>query len=529
MANSIIDLLAPLSQGNKQAILSIITPVINAYPDDSRSNALLDPAVFPSNDIRITANRVRQFYEIAIRFASEVSSNDTRVREFSHFNCNIGRVGADLTCLRNFIDRFGLRVFRRPLAASEKTRFEQIYMIQPVGRGALNTLVGVILMSPEFFYLTEVGGTGISSQASMLSLTDYEIASRLSYLYWQSMPDDELFQAAASGQLRTEAQRRIQIDRMFLNPRVKQTIEKFFADHLTIDKLPPINTANSPDFAGFANGFTVGVNDIALAEEMRQEIRDMVDYYVWQKNSSFADMFTSQISFAKGARLSQIYGVPQWNGSFSQLVSFPDKARSRGLLGRAAVQATGNTMKSMAHLGAKTIREWMCIDVPAPPSEVQNISQPPPTTTLTSRQLFEQLTSSPGCIGCHKILNPPGFIMERFDALGRYREAERVINSQGSLLATLPINSTVEIELNQGTRKTISSPIEFFEEMVASGRANACLAQQFFRFGNRIKESLSNDGCILKSMNDALNSTGKMQEMFKAVGLHPHFAQRRIQ
>ena len=119
--------------------------------------------------------------------------------------------------------------------------------------------------------------------------------------------------------------------------------------------------------------------------------------------------------------------------------------------------------------------------------------------------------------------------MERFDALGRYRDLERVLSPQGAVLASLPINSSVEIEFIPGVKKTVSQPIEIFNEMVASGRVNACLAQQFFRFGNRVRESVSDDGCVLKSMTDAHTATGKMQDMFKAIGTHPHFVQRRIQ
>lgn len=529
MVNSVFELLQPLASGNRIAVTSVLSSIIQRYPEDIRQNGLLEPAVFPSTDLRISGSRVRGFYDIALKFAAEVSSDDTRVREFSHFNCTIGRSGADLTCLRNFIDRFGLRVFRRPLTAAEKTRFEQIYMSQPAGRDSFRTLVGTMLMSPEFFYLTEVGGSGVSGQASMLTLNDYEIASRLSYLYWQSMPDDALFQAAANGQLRTEVGRKAQIDRMFTDARVKVMVEQFFEDHLTLDKLPAINARNTTDFAGFANGFQVSVADEALSEEMRQEVRDMVNYYVWQKNSSFGDMFTSQFSFAKGPRLAQLYGVPQWSGSPTQLISFPAPAQARGLLGRAAVQATGNTIKNIAHLGSKVVREWMCQDIPPPPAEAQDAIQPPATTTQTSRQGFEQLTSPASCNGCHKSINPPGFVMERFDALGRYREAERVLSGQGALLASLPINSSAEVEFIPGVKKTVSQPIDIFHEMVASGRVNACLAQQFFRFGHRVRESVTNDGCVLKSMTDAHTSTGRMQDMFKAIGTHPHFVQRRIQ
>jgi hypothetical protein len=188
---------------------------------------------------------------------------------------------------------------------------------------------------------------------------------------------------------------------------------------------------------------------------------------------------------------------------------------------------SGGTIKAKAHIGGKTIREWNCDDIPPPPPSIQNIAVPPePKAESTSREAFERLTAGSDCIGCHYKINPPGFVMDRFDAIGRYQETETIIDRSGSILARLPINSNATFESMPGRSVEVKYPIDLFEEMVASGKAEACFATQFFRFAEREKEDLTQDSCTLRAMHQTLDKEG-MQAMFKSLAKSPSFVVRR--
>jgi hypothetical protein len=154
---------------------------------------------------------------------------------------------------------------------------------------------------------------------------------------------------------------------------------------------------------------------------------------------------------------------------------------------------------------------------------------PPYDPTKSTRQRYENLTSPPACIGCHAQFNPIGFALEKLDAIGRYREVERIFNAAGIEVAQIPIDSTVEFRSLPSVPRTVTHPIEVFQSMIDTGKAEACFAQQYFRFANRVHEDLNVNSCALQSLHNELRREGgTMQNMLKQIALSDDFKTRRI-
>jgi hypothetical protein len=387
-----------------------------------------------------------------------------------------------------------------------------------------------MLMSPDFFYVKEVDGALSASKPDTLDLSAFELASRLSFLLWQSMPDEELFDASADGSLLTPAGFQTQLDRLYESARTRETIDLFFEELLGAETLPALNGTNSSAFAAFASGLSIPPGDTELPHQMRQELDDLVEHYVWETEANFDALFTSGHSFAREAELAALYGVAPWTGSHTSLVPFPSDNEARGLIGRALFQISGSHLKETAKLGARILREWNCTQLADPPPDLMNQIRPPAyDPTKSTRQRYTDLTAPIACAGCHAQINPLGFAMERLDALGRYRMIERVYAPNGTLAAEIPIDSTVNFSPITGVSRQVSTPIEVFRAMTESGRVQACFSQQYFRFAHRRHEDTTADGCALKELHEELTSDhGSMKRMFKKIAESAEFRQRRV-
>jgi mono/diheme cytochrome c family protein len=499
LRNTFLDLLNVFSPSEQALIYGRISAALETFPADTPQQNFLEERAFAGTDLSITPLHIGALYDSAKALADEVTLHSERRRVFSHGNCNFGTNTSGRNCVRNFIRKFGRRAHRRALTNEEEAIYETFYFSRP-STTAYRELIITMLMSPDFFYHREVNG---SAEGDVLTLDAFEVANRLSYLFWQTMPDEVLFDAAADGSLLTASGYETQLDRLYNSPRTQETIDLFFEELLGVHTLPALNGTSSAAFEAFAAGLGITPGDTLLPQQMRTELDDMVQHYVWETNSNFDDLFTSAHSFARSPQLAALYGVPVWDGSSANLVPFPSEAEARGLLGRALFQISGSHLKETAKLGARILREWNCSELSDPPPDLMNQIRPPAyDPTKSTRQRYEDLTAPVSCAGCHVQINPLGFAMERLDALGRYREIERIYDTNGTLVNQIPINSAVTFSPLPGVSHQVSTPIEVFRAMSESHKVQACFAQQYFRFAYRRHESLASDSCVLKGLHD---------------------------
>jgi hypothetical protein len=418
----------------------------------------------------------------------------------------------DASCLDAFIKRFGARALRRPLESDEVAFYTTAYGASSTASAAgYADLIGLLVTAPELLYFVEHGDSAVSGQPGSYDLTSYELASRLSYQLWQTSPDDALLAAAADGSLQKDAATySAQVSRLLADPRARPTLDEFFADWMKVEDLPALDAKNSdPTFKTFAGGDLPNAN---LRSAMIADVVGMLDYYAWTKPSGLTALFTSELSFARDARLAKLYGVPAWDGAGSP-PSLPAGQRP-GLLTRALFLSTGTANTRPIMKGVFLRKNVLCDDIPPPPPGA-NAKPPELGPGMTTRESVEAITQMPGtvCAGCHaSVINPLGFATEGFDALGRVRTTQRLFDASGAETGTKPVDTSAIPQVVAGDTTRISGPADLMSLVLASGKAEACLARSFFRFTYARWEDTT-DGCALEEGRRALASGGGVTDL----------------
>ena len=320
---------------------------------------------------------------------------------------------SDAKCRDAFIRRFGLRAFRRPLSDDEVKRYSAVFAQQAgVGKrfnDGARVVVEAMLQSPNFLFHVEAGLDG--------RYADYDIASRLSYLLWNTMPDEALFEAAAKGELSTPAGRERAARRLIENvPKGRQALDQFFEEWLRFDRV--VNAVKSGRYREFTP-------ELALA--MAEETRTMLHHLVWN-DRNFMESLTADYSFLT-SELAEIYGVPAPKDQF-EMVKFPSDSQRAGILGQGTFLAStaGPTDTSPTARGIFIRERLLCQHVPPPPPGVITTLPDPLTDGPAKgrRQLMVEHVENATCASCHRLMDPIGFGFEHFDAIGRYRPTEAI-------------------------------------------------------------------------------------------------------
>lgn len=392
-----------------------------------------------------------------------------------------------------FIAAFGKRAYRRPLAADEVTElaelFEQGLTLSEASndaRTALSLVVQAMLQSPHFLYRVEFGMPD-PVEGDVVPLTPYEIASRLSYLLWGTMPDEELFAAAERGALSTAAEIEAQARRMLEDPRAREAVKSFHRQWLGLEKIHEI---------------AAGGKDPELYPDYRDELLPLfqaeteafLEHAIFEQDASVTTLFTASYSMMN-RELAAFYGIEGGpRGDAFERVEL-DPSQRAGFIthaGLLALYAKPNR-SSPVHRG-RFVRQSLLCQIPPPPPDV--VPEPPMVDpTKTTREQFSQHVADAGCRSCHKLLDPIGFGFEHYDALGRWRDTENGI----------PVDASGEL-----TQTDVDGPfdgaVELAHRLAASEQVRACVVKQWFRFGHGRAEQ-SADRCSLAQATEAFEAS----------------------
>lgn len=266
---------------------------------------------------------------------------------------------------------------------------------------------------------------------------------------------------------------------------------------------------------------------------MVQEVRDLTDLYTWTQKGTFLDLMTSTTSVTKSADLAHLYGVPAWSGS-GDYPQFPDGSRT-GLLQRAALLASSLEETNPFHRGSLIRRSILCDDLPRPdPNSLPpgSLDPPPASTALTTRQRYAaKVDGNPLCQACHNSFSNLGYVMESYDALGRYRTEEKVFDEQtGALLATLPIDTSAVPQVIPGDLRPVSGPAELNQRLIESGKVEACLSGTYFRYALRREPTTdSADACAYDGMRTDLDKPGVgLADVFRRLATEVSFRRKKV-
>jgi hypothetical protein len=387
------------------------------------------------------------------------------------FGCDTSGA-ADDACAEAFIDTFGAKVFRRPLTDEERSSFRELYA-SATGEftfaDAMDVVLASMLGSPQFLYLAELGEPIEGAPQNVRRLGGYEIASRMSYLLWDTMPDDELLAAAEAGELVGREGLRAHAERLLADPRAEGMIQDFMWTWLQLDggQLHHALEQTDKDEALFPE------YGPALQEAMRTEIEALVhDVYFGQSDPTFEALLLSNRAYVN-ASLAALYGVPGPADDDTWAWVELDPTQRAGLLTRAGfltVFAT-STVQAPIRRGVLVIEEVLCNELGQPPPDVDNSpiepADDPEGGTLTVRQAVEERTKTQQCQACHAIVNPAGFAFERYDAIGRWQDAE--------LTSGLPIDSSGEL-ITSDVDGPVADALEMSQKLAGSEKVRECFA-----------------------------------------------------
>jgi mono/diheme cytochrome c family protein len=351
-------------------------------------------------------------------------------------------------CATEILSTLARRAYRRPVTQADLARLLTFYR---EGRktGTFETGIQLalrrILASPTFVFRIEEEPPSPAPSASQAAtvapgtayrVTDLELATRLSFFLWSSLPDDTLLDLAVKNQLRRPAVLEAQVVRMLRDPRAGAFVENFAGQWLHLRNLQTI-APNSDEFPDFDN-------------DLRQGFRREAELFfesVLREDRSVLDLMTADYTFVN-ERLAKHYGLPNVYGSHFRRVTLQDEAR-RGLLGKGSVlMATSHADRTAPVLRGKWVLENILgTPPPAPPADVPPLEQKPGAAPKTLRERMEAHRASPACASCHRAMDPIGFAMENLDAIGgwRTRDAGASIDASGQLTDGTMVDGVVAL------------------------------------------------------------------------------------
>ncbi len=357
---------------------------------------------------------------------------------------------------RDSFDEFAEQAFRRPVTKTEiKPIVELVSATVKSGRTfeqGIQVGIQTVLVSPHFLFRMEgLQNSGRTSTSDVQKIGQYEIASRLSYFLWSTMPDETLFELAKQGRLSEPRTLQTQVKRMLKDPKSEAFVKNFAGQWLNLRNLEEL----SPDpkkFRGFNS---------KLKQDMRQETEEFFAY-IMQEDRSVIEFINADYTFMNES-LAKFYGNDKIKGEKFQKVSL-DKSKRAGLITQASILTlTSNPGRTSPVKRGKWIMENILgTPPPAPPPNVPELEEA--TEGKKNMSLREQLAlhrKIPGCASCHDQMDPLGLGFENFDAIGRWRDKEgkQQIDSSGQLPNGQSFQESRRINRDSGTAERRILPI----------------------------------------------------------------------
>jgi hypothetical protein len=417
--------------------------------------------------------------------------------------CDAAATG-DEACALEFARSFGRRAFRRPVTSTDEQAFLTAYRAGRTGgthAEGIEVMIRAALQSPDFLYRLEPMSAA-DATSRMVPLTQFELATRLSYLIWASGPDDALLDAAERGELATKEQLAAKAREMLSDPKAKISMANFFGQW-TGEKRLEITTKNTMLFPAFTT---------EMRDAMARELPAFLDDVLFSGDHSLGTLLTAPVAFVSGP-LADLYGVtaPPGSETTPMRVDLPANQDRAGILTQAGfLSVQGHPDQTSPVLRGKFVRAMMLCQPPPPPPPDVDISLPTIDQGATARERFgAHETAGSSCAGCHSQMDPIGLAFEHFDAMGRYRETD---NGQ-------PID--VSGEITETNDPALGGPFvgvgELAQKLAASDQVRSCMATQWFRFALGRQEA-NPDSCSLATLQTAFNGAqGDLLELVVAL------------
>jgi hypothetical protein len=450
--------------------------------------------------------QLESYTTAAATLAADLLANNTQKAKV--FTCD--PITGD-ACVKTILTGFMRRAFRRPVTDEEVARFAALVKVATAEGDSAEAGVGLaiqaVLTSPNFLFRIEFDPEAGSTKPH--SVSSHEMASRLSYFLWSTMPDAQLFKAADDDKLKTVDQIKQQTQRMLDDPRSEALIDTFgslwtptrvFANH-------------EVDTAIFKN-FNDSLRE-AMLEETRSMLRDL-----FKGEIGFSEFMNADYTYANDL-LAEHYGLPKPGSSSLQKVSIRDTNRG-GLLTQGSFLAAPSqpALTSVVKRGRYVFEKLLCGEMSEPPPDVDTTLPVSPGKTV--RENFEAHEADPRCAACHKFLDPPGLVLETYDAIGGYRTMDR----------DLPIDAKVTFETDDGD-VTFENALQMGEYISTNAGYGKCITEAVYTFALGRGPAVSDGGGdmdegVLQTLQKNLKATNwSFVDMVSAVVSSQPFRMRR--
>jgi hypothetical protein len=438
-------------------------------------------SIIGASTTTVSEHGVDLYSQAAFKIARSVFSDTTRREKL------VGCTPAtplDDVCLAQFLQQLGARAWRRPVTADELARYSAL--ADAVGReqpwSALEYVTAAILQSPSFLYRIELGEPD-AEKPGWRRYGAYEMASRLSFLLRNSLPDSELFAAAASGELATLAGVQKQVTRLLDATEATETmLRALYAEYLDLPLLDKVEFPTSAD------------PNKTLATSMKNEVLDLVSRIGLRESGDMRTLFNTR-STSVNTDLANLYGVSAPSGSSATPIELAADGPRAGILTTGALLTLNNrpNRTSPTIRGLFVRQRLLCGSVPPPPPGIPPIMEDDTGPPKTIREKLEKHRSNPTCAACHKFMDPIGLGMEDFDQYGRFRssyDTGQAVDSGGDV-----------------DGKTFSGARQLGELLAQDPRVTACLVKQIYRYGSARLEAASEEA-TLKELDDGFAAHG---------------------
>ncbi|HYO94022.1 MAG TPA: DUF1592 domain-containing protein [Polyangiaceae bacterium] len=391
-------------------------------------------------------------------------------------------------CARTIIESLTPKAYRRPLATGEADELLAIYKAaRPSSTFAIgvSTVLQAILQAPDFLYRPEFG-VAEPSNAQVRRLTGDEMATRLSYLLWGTMPDETLRSAAKAGELSTKAGVLTHAQRMVSDPRglAKGVAHYFFDNLLPLSGLNDLERSTElyPTFSPAIGGL------------LRQETHLFLEKEIFEADASWSALLTAPYTYVNGP-LAAFYGMPAVQGDAFQKVNL-DTSQRLGVLtqGSFAAGSSHSDHTNPVLRGSFVMQKLLCQAIPAPPSSIADDIKPPdPYSAPTARERYSAHSKEALCVTCHQYMDPVGLTLESFDAVGRFRTTENgaPIDPSGALPGHGPVSGAVEL----------------VQKIAAAPETHDCFSKHWGEFAYGVTFR-TEDACVQEDVQLAFRKSG---------------------
>lgn len=409
-------------------------------------------------------------------------------------------------CARLILERLAHRAYRRPVTSNEVRQLTNLVAQVQQETGSfeegLSVAIQAVLMSPNFLFRVEKLPTTTTANARRVS--QHELASRLSYFLWSSMPDDELLLAADRGRLSRPEALAAQVRRMLLDPKSKALVDNFGGQWLQVRKLESVKPDGKrfPEFDEYLR--------LSMARETEEFFSSII-----REDRSILDFIDADYSYLN-ERLARFYSVPNVTGPEFRKVSFSQDSHRGGLLTQASVL----TISSYANRTSPVLRgKWVLENLvgappPPPPPDVPNLDEAKIGKTSSMREQLEQHRKNAICASCHSRMDPLGFGLENFNAIGAWRakDGDFVIDASG----TLP-NGT-SFSGPQGLKTILKQKPDAFAE---------CLTRKLLIYALGRGLENSDEGTVKAIVKDVATNDYRFSSLIMGIVTSQEFQRRR--